>query len=135
MTNLCTHLRSITFTVATCTYISRAQNIAPWDVVIHSLLMIPSALHRVIVSTKLYFSDLEGTVYEAFEELSECVDWERLEEALESHRSLEAVTIRLVGMNLREAFRAEVEKFNDLVESHLVRVSASGILRLAAPVE
>ncbi len=132
MVNLCTQLRSITFKIATFVHQPGLDNGVPWNSVILSLLMIPSAsLHGVIINTDVYYGDVGG----AIEELSVCVDWERLEGALESHRSLEAVTLGIAGVDpWAAASREELQRFDSLVESRLVRVSARGILQFTVPV-
>ena len=128
--NLCSQLRSITFIVAILILEPKLDNDALWNAVVDYLLMIPSTLRRVIINANVY-----GDVDSVFENFSERVDWKRLEGALELHRSLETVILRITREHPSTAPPyGESERLINLVESRLARVSARGILQFTAPV-
>lgn len=97
-----------------------------WDTVIDSLVSIPSALRQVIINAEFY-----GEPNQVVNHLIRCINWERLDEALEQHRGLEALVLDFVDVT-RVRWRLEgedLESAKRLFESHLVRTFTRGILR------
>lgn len=129
--DLCTNLRSIEFIISTSVHRPRLLNENAWGIAINYLQDIPSALHHVTINAEIYGHN--GVVTK---EIERCVNWERLEGVLASHKVLESVVVKFSNttkMNTVVALSGQdLVNTNALVETRLGGVRKRGILRLTA---
>lgn len=99
-----------------------------WDTVIDSLVSIPSALRQMIINAEFY-----GEPNQVVNHLIRCVNWERLDEALEQHRGLESLVLDFVDLTVTSSrWKLEgedLESAKRLFEIRLLRTFTKGILR------